>query len=88
MSLHLGYSSVMRRVLEIPEIIEQILSYLENKEKLAIAPVCKRWADIALNLVWRKMDNIITLFLGLAPMVPNDDLCYVSCVSILSVTLI
>ena len=27
----------MRRVLEIPEIIEQILSYLENKEKLAIA---------------------------------------------------
>lgn len=69
---NLGYSSVTTRVLEIPEIIEQILSYLENDEKLRVAPVCKRWSDIALNLVWRRVDDIIHLLRGLAPMVPKE----------------
>lgn len=78
MATHLGYPSVTRRVLEIPEIIELILSYLDTGEKLHVIPVCKKWADIALNQVWRRVDDIIPLLRGLAPMVRNEWQCYVS----------
>ncbi|KAK7682132.1 hypothetical protein QCA50_014718 [Cerrena zonata] len=76
MATHLGYPSVTRRVLEIPEIIELILSYLDTGEKLHVIPVCKKWADIALNQVWKRVDDIIPLLRGLAPMVRNEWQCY------------
>ncbi|CAL1702959.1 unnamed protein product [Somion occarium] len=79
MSSSLGYPSVGHRVLDIPEIIEQILQYLDVKNNIRNAAVCKRWRDIALNLAWRHVSDIVLLFHALAPLVrvePGDGNAY------------
>ncbi|KAI0073082.1 hypothetical protein K474DRAFT_1723382 [Panus rudis PR-1116 ss-1] len=60
--------SVVHRVLDIPEILELILSQLDRKSNVQNALVCKRWSDIALNLVWRDVTDLLFLFQLLAPL--------------------
>ncbi|KZT05707.1 uncharacterized protein LAESUDRAFT_655083 [Laetiporus sulphureus 93-53] len=64
----IGYDSTIRRVLDIPEIIELIFSFLEKRNNVVNACVCKRWSEIALDAVWRDVDNLNVLFSLLAPL--------------------
>lgn len=68
----LGYVSTVQRVLEIPEIVELILSFLDQKEHAASACVCKQWSEIALDHLWRDVDDLYRLFSILAPLTPTE----------------
>lgn len=57
-----------QRVLEIPEIVELIFSFLDAASNANNAVVCKRWSELALNIVWRDVTDVRRLFNVLAPM--------------------
>lgn len=57
-----------QRVLEIPEILELIFSFLDVEANVTNALVCRKWSDIALNNVWRDVSDVRRLFSLLAPM--------------------
>jgi hypothetical protein len=61
-------STTQHRVLEIPEILELIFSFLDDASNARNATVCKRWFDLALNIVWRNVTDLHRLFSLLAPM--------------------
>ncbi|KZT64518.1 hypothetical protein DAEQUDRAFT_698588 [Daedalea quercina L-15889] len=63
-----GYESTIRRVLDIPEIVELIFSFLDKKDNVNNACVCKRWSGIALDSVWRSVDDTTQLLRLLAPL--------------------
>ena len=65
-----GYDSVIRRVLEISEILELVFSFLEDKDNANNALVCKRWSDPALNIMSRNIESPALLFGLLAPIKP------------------
>lgn len=72
MALPRGYDSVVCRVLEIPEILELIFSFVDERSNTANALVCKKWFDQALNLVWRDVSDLSRLFKILSPLTPED----------------
>ncbi|KAH9929239.1 uncharacterized protein B0H18DRAFT_874169 [Fomitopsis serialis] len=63
-----GYESTMQRVLDIPEIVEIIFSFLDKKDNINNACVCRKWSDIAADSVWRNIDDITQLLRLLAPL--------------------
>ena len=67
MSAPHGYNSVVRRVLEIPEILDIIFSFLDSASNTQNALVCKKWSDPSLSNVWRIVTNPHILFSLLAP---------------------
>ena len=42
------------------------------------ARVCKLWSDIALDILWREIDELYILFRILAPLTKTDEESYVS----------
>ena len=60
--------SRMHRVLSIPELLDMIFSFLPLPSNAVNARVCKRWSEIALDLLWRDVDDINRLFGTLAPL--------------------
>ena len=62
----LGFTQ--QRVLEIPEILELIFSFLDAETNAVNALVCRKWSELALNNVWRDVSEIRRLFSLLAPM--------------------
>ena len=64
----MAYETTTMRVLAIPEIIELIMSFLDKKDNVNNACVCRRWSDIALDCVWRNVDDITQLLRLLAPL--------------------
>ncbi|KAL1709472.1 hypothetical protein EV121DRAFT_286539 [Schizophyllum commune] len=56
------------RVLQIPEILDIMISFLEQKEHLGCALVCRQWCEIALDALWRVVDDLPRLFGILAPL--------------------
>ena len=64
----MAYENTTQRVLDIPEIIELIMSFLDKKDNIQNACVCKRWCEIALDCVWRNADDITQLLRLLAPL--------------------
>ena len=61
-------ATAQQRVLEIPEIVELIFSFLDEKSNTNNAIVCRKWSDIALNILWRDVRDIRRLFSLLAPL--------------------
>lgn len=61
-------STTQQRVLEIPEILELIFSFLDDESNARNAAVCKRWSELALNTIWRDVSDVRRLFSILAPM--------------------
>ncbi|TCD63646.1 hypothetical protein EIP91_005163 [Steccherinum ochraceum] len=55
-------------VILIPELLTLILSYLDDRSVAKSATVCLRWADIALDVVWRDVHDIRRLLSLLAPL--------------------
>ncbi|KAJ8522446.1 hypothetical protein ONZ45_g949 [Pleurotus djamor] len=62
------FSSNSHRALQIPELLSSICQYLSPKDTLANACVCKTWSNIALDALWRQVDDISILLSLLAPL--------------------
>ncbi|OAX34058.1 hypothetical protein K503DRAFT_725012 [Rhizopogon vinicolor AM-OR11-026] len=45
-------------VLLIPELLENILSFVDRRENVINACVCKQWSEIAMDLVWREVESL------------------------------
>lgn len=58
----------MHRVLEMPEILELILSFLDEHSNANNVAVCRQWSRIAIGILWREVSDIRKLFSLLAPM--------------------
>ncbi|THH29010.1 hypothetical protein EUX98_g5183 [Antrodiella citrinella] len=63
-----GSTLASHKVFQIPEIVELILSFLDDASNASNARVCKKWSDIALNLLWREVPDIQPLFEILSPL--------------------
>lgn len=68
------------RVLSIPELLDIIFNFLGRNSNVRNACVCKRWSDIALDVVWKEVDDLLDLFRLLKPIRHHqeDALEYVS----------
>ncbi|THH13451.1 hypothetical protein EW146_g6764 [Bondarzewia mesenterica] len=64
------------RVLAIPELLDIIFSFQDQQSNINAALVCKRWASVALDNVWREVDNLYRLFRILAPLQPTPTYDY------------
>jgi hypothetical protein len=60
--------SRIHRVLGILELLDMIFSFLTSPSNAVNARVCKRWSEIALDLLWRDVDDINRLFGTLVPL--------------------
>ena len=69
-----GYlqNTTMLRVLFIPELLDMIFSYLDASDNAANARVCRRWCDVALDTLWRDVEDVCRLFGLLAPLYLTD----------------
>ncbi|KAF8835220.1 hypothetical protein BDN67DRAFT_959378 [Paxillus ammoniavirescens] len=55
------------RVLFIPELVDIVFNFLDRKTNVTNALVCKQWSQIALDVVWKEVDDLIQLFSLLKP---------------------
>lgn len=64
----------MHRVLQIPEIVGLIFTFMEKKDNANNACVCKRWSAIALDTLWGDIDGGLHRLFGLlAPPVVHHE---------------
>lgn len=56
------------RVLDIPELLDMVFGFLDNPSNASNASVCKRWSEIALDKLWRDVDDLHRLFGILGPL--------------------
>ena len=68
----------MHRVLRIPELLQMIFCTLDLPSNAVNARVCKQWSDIALDILWREIDELYILFKILAPLIKSVEGAYVS----------
>ncbi|KIJ94186.1 hypothetical protein K443DRAFT_683973 [Laccaria amethystina LaAM-08-1] len=61
------------RVLCIPELLTMIFRFLSRESNAENARVCRRWSDIALDALWRVVDDPPRLFGLLAPLRKNAE---------------
>lgn len=58
----MGYNSTAHRVMSIPELLELVFGHLDRQSNAANACVSKTWNHIALDTIWREVDDIRLLF--------------------------
>ncbi|KAM5545509.1 hypothetical protein V8D89_000547 [Ganoderma adspersum] len=56
------FGTTTHRVLAIPEIVELVFSFLDDAERANNARVSKGWSEVALDLLWRSVDDLPRLF--------------------------
>lgn len=61
------------RILFIPELLDIIFNFLDRDANVANACVCKRWSEIALDVVWKEVDDLLRLFRLLKPILHQED---------------
>lgn len=66
-------STGSHRVLFITELLDIIFSFLDRDSNVTNACVCKRWSDIALDVVWKEVDDLLHLFRLLKPICHQPD---------------
>ncbi|PFH47527.1 hypothetical protein AMATHDRAFT_67573 [Amanita thiersii Skay4041] len=64
---------IVHRVLYIPELLDMVFNYLEPFSNAVNARVCKRWSEVALDTLWREVDDMHRLCTLLAPLYVGDD---------------
>ncbi|KAI6127220.1 hypothetical protein F5141DRAFT_379131 [Pisolithus sp. B1] len=62
---------VASRIFYIPELLHLIFSFLDKESNVSNARVCRFWSDIALDAVWKEVDDMIHLFSILKPVLMN-----------------
>lgn len=60
-------------ILFIPELLDIVFNFLDRETNVTNACVCKRWSEIALDVVWREVDDIIRLFRLLKPISLHEE---------------
>lgn len=63
----------MYRVLCIPELLDMIFRFLDDASNASNARVCRQWSEIALDTLWRDVDDLYRLFGLLAPLRKVND---------------
>ncbi|KAF8553097.1 hypothetical protein OG21DRAFT_1414929, partial [Imleria badia] len=70
-------SSVMdspaHRILFIPELLDIIFNFLDREANVTNACVCKRWSEVALDVVWKEVDDLIHLLRLLKPISLHEE---------------
>lgn len=66
------------RVLNVPELLDMIFSFLDDHSNIINACVSKRWSSIALDKVWRRVEDVSRLLSLLAPLEPMSPGAYAS----------
>ncbi|KAF8129848.1 hypothetical protein EV363DRAFT_1219642 [Boletus edulis] len=61
------------RVLFIPELLDIIFNFLGRHTNVTNACVCKRWSEVALDVVWKEVDDLLHLFRLLKPISHQHD---------------
>lgn len=61
-------NTTLQRVLLIPELLDMVFSYLDASDNAVNARVCRRWCNIALDILWRDVEDMRRLFSLLAPL--------------------
>ncbi|KAF7312219.1 hypothetical protein MIND_00234900 [Mycena indigotica] len=61
-------SSSITRVLAIPELLDLIFRYLDDKSNTSNALVCTQWSEVALNILWSNLSDLARLFRILRPL--------------------
>ncbi|KAJ7284598.1 hypothetical protein C8J57DRAFT_1119522 [Mycena rebaudengoi] len=56
------HATPTHRALAIPELLDMIFSFLDDPSNASNASVCKRWSEIALDTLWRGVDDLHRLF--------------------------
>ncbi|KAG9020495.1 hypothetical protein FRB95_004147, partial [Tulasnella sp. JGI-2019a] len=49
------------RALDIPEILSQVLDLTGECDKVASALVCQTWSSVALDAIWKGLNNLVPL---------------------------
>lgn len=60
--------AAVHRVLAIPELLDIIFTSQDRQSNINNSLVCKQWTGIALDNIWREVDNLPHLFHLLAPL--------------------
>lgn len=58
----------MERVIGLPDLLQRIFGFLDLASNSANARVCQQWSDLALDMLWKNVDNPYVLFKILAPL--------------------
>jgi F-box-like len=66
-------ASTMHRVLGIPELLDMVFRFLDDASNASNARVCRQWSEIALDMLWRDVNDLYRLFGLLAPLRKADD---------------
>ena len=61
------------RVLFIPELLDIIFGFLDRDTNVTNACVCKQWSEIALDVVWKEVNDLLHLFRLLKPISDQED---------------
>jgi hypothetical protein len=56
----------------IPELLDYILSFMDRNDNVINACVCKQWSEIALDLIWWKVERLLQLLALLRPYETRD----------------
>lgn len=63
----------MHRVLAIPELLDMVFRFLDDGSNTSNARVCRQWSEIALDTLWREVNDLYRLFGLLAPLVQSSE---------------
>jgi F-box-like len=66
-------ASTTHRALRIPELLDMIFRFLDDASNASNARVCRQWSEIALDTLWRDVNDFFRLFGLLAPLRKLDD---------------
>lgn len=70
-------SSSMHRVFGIPELLDMVFGFLDDASNASNARVCRKWSNMALDTLWRDVNDLNRLFSLLAPLRETVDNEYV-----------
>ena len=62
----------MHRVFGIPELLDMVFRFLDDASNASNVRVCRQWSEIALDTLWRDVNDLHRLFGLLAPLQRPD----------------
>ncbi|KAI0048113.1 hypothetical protein FA95DRAFT_1558387 [Auriscalpium vulgare] len=68
-----GYDSNIHRALAIPELLSIVCSYSTTAENARNALVSRQWNSVALDHIWKEVDNLYYILRILVPMHSRND---------------
>ena len=60
-------SVIMHNLFEIAELLHPIIGCLNREDQIACAQVCQSWSEVALDVLWYKVESLARVANALAP---------------------